>query len=221
MKNEQHLPEELLQIILWQLKPSTGFQREILDAKLVSRKTLFSCMLASKKLSRLARPVLYHTINVGRNYFATAHYLAQHPDVADQVRQLCVPSQFCYNSVQIMYEDESLRWPEYVHSRLAAHPSLLSDRANPDRDGYRMTVATLTLVVCSKIHTLLLETTTCAELVDPSDFLRECTALGQEAASFPLTTLRKLKLECPRKPDYHRDKSGPGHSWFSCLLSLP
>lgn len=224
MKNEQHLPEELLQIIIWQLIPSTGFQHEILNANLVSRKTLFSCMLASKKLSRLAKPALYHTINVGRNYLAIAHYLAQHPDAADQVRELCVPSQFCHQFVQIMCEDEFLRWPEYMYSRLAAHPSLLSDRANPGCDGYRMTLATLALVICSKIHTVLLETTTCAELAVSSDFLRECTALGQtqrEVASFPLTTLREFKLEYPRKPDYHWDKSGPDDYWFSCLLSLP
>lgn len=224
MRSEQHLPEELLQIIIWQLKPSTGFQCDILDANLVSRKTLLSCMQASKKLCRLARPVFYHTINVGRNYLAMAHYFAQHSDVADQVRELCVPSQFCHQFVQIMYEDEYLQWPEYMYSRLAAHPSLLSDRANLGCGGYRMTVATLALIICSKVRNLLLETTTCAELVVPNDFLRECTALGQtqrDVASVPLATLHNLKLEYPTKPDYHWDKSGPDDYWFSCLLSLP
>jgi hypothetical protein len=59
-----YLPEEVLQSIVWQLKLSLGFDYDITDENRVLRKTLVSCMLSSRAFYRLAKPVLYYTINM-------------------------------------------------------------------------------------------------------------------------------------------------------------
>lgn len=231
MANRQQIPEELLEVILWQLKMSTGFRPTTLDTNSVSRKTLASCMLASRTLSRVAKPVLYHTININveedridaaQSYYALARRLAQNPGLADQVRELCVSNHACHLFARIMEDGESSQWSEYLRSRLAAHRSLHSGPRGCG--GYNMTLPTLFLLICTKICHLSLETVTCADVVLKSAFLSECIALGRvqpKVPSFPLMNLQTLILDYPIKPDIHWNRSGPEDEWMDYLLGLP
>ena len=101
MANQRDLPEELLLNILWQLKLSAGPAR---DQNRVLAQTLFSCLLANKTLYRLAKPVLYHTIN-HKDLFRIAHHLAHNPALADQVRELSAHERCCHEFVRVMDDD--------------------------------------------------------------------------------------------------------------------
>lgn len=229
MVGQHHLPEELLQKILWQLKLSTDSHYNVKDENHVLSKTLASCLLASRTLYRLAKPVLYHTINTDKLLTIT-HHFAQDPSLADQVRELSVDERGCHKRVQVMDEDDDRQWPEYLRSRLSAHSSLLTDPRDPDDSstyGYSMPVATLALIVCTKIHTLVLHGVQNAPQALPDAFMMECLALGHarpDCPDVPLLSLRKFNLErpsAPEGPEWDEDGDGEGEHWFSCFLRLP
>jgi hypothetical protein len=90
MADRRELPEELLMNIMWRLKLSMGSHNAPRIENRVLTKTLFSCMLASRTLYRLAKPVLYHTIN-HKDLFTIAQHLAHEPALADHVRELSCP----------------------------------------------------------------------------------------------------------------------------------
>jgi hypothetical protein len=62
--SDQQLPEEVLQLIMWHLKPAFDFSIDLPDGQSeneILRETLESCVLASETLRKLIEPVFYHT----------------------------------------------------------------------------------------------------------------------------------------------------------------
>jgi hypothetical protein len=62
--SDLHLREEVLQLIMWHLKPDFDFSIDLPEGDRehkILRETLASCMFKSKTLRRLAEPVFYHT----------------------------------------------------------------------------------------------------------------------------------------------------------------
>lgn len=231
-----HLPEELLQKILWRLKLSTDSHNTARDENRILTNTLLSCLLASKKLSRLAKPVLYHTINTSTdNLFTLAQHLAYHPDLASQVCELSVDengSQY----VGVMGEDDDREWPEYLRNRLSACRSCWTERHNPedvDKYGFTMPIAAFFLMVCTGIHTLVLHDYAAEPQALSHHFVEDCMDLGHEDPHAPLASLRNVDLRYPTvplippeptywsddemEPDYERE----GYVWFFWLVQLP
>jgi hypothetical protein len=101
MADRRELPEELLMNIMWRLKLSMGSHNAPRIENRVLTKTLFSCMLASRTLYRLAKPVLYHTIN-HKDLFTIAQHLAHEPALADHVRELSCPERSCHDFITVM-----------------------------------------------------------------------------------------------------------------------
>jgi hypothetical protein len=178
MVGQQRLPEELIQDILRQLESSSYTDA---DENRRRKRTLVSCLSVSRTFYRFTTPVLYHTINT-KDLITVAHYFAHNPSLADKVRELAVTANDCLECVQVMEEHESFQWPEYMHSRTSAHPSLLADSSHADDNstcGYAMPVATLALIVCTKVRTLVLHGVEFAPLVLPETILTECLDLNQ------------------------------------------
>lgn len=226
-----YIPEELLQNIMWELKPSVGSHLKVRDDNSVLYQTLNSCLRASRTLYGLAEPVLYHTINTD-NLLTVARHLALKPSLADQVRELSVNERDSHEFVQVMGDTDDQQWPHYLRDRLSAHRSCLykPNLEDSSKHGYSLAIATFGLIVCTKIHTLVLDSVSSAPQALTAALLGECLALGRARPNdpqVPLGGLREFRIESPTT------LSGPEHDfpagtlgvkalyWFSRLVQLP
>lgn len=124
-----YIPEELLESILWELKPSIGLHIRVRDYNGVLYQTLNSCLRASKKLYRL-QSQFFHTINTD-SLFTIARHLALNPKIAYQVRELSVNERDSQEFVQVMDDTDDQQWPEYLRDRMSAHPQLPCQAESP------------------------------------------------------------------------------------------
>jgi hypothetical protein len=192
-----YLPEEVLQSIVWQLKLSLGFDYDITDENRVLRKTLVSCMLSSRAFYRLAKPVLYYTINM-ENLMAVMEHLIQYPGLTDLVREISVTQIECCDSVEVSRENTDYQWPTY------------------------MLPATFALGYCTQLFTINLETVSQAPTVFAESMLEQYIAAAKAQpgdTSVPLSSLRRLILERPEEDDGYM--SDQRDHWLSCFLRLP
>jgi hypothetical protein len=196
-----YLPEEVLQNIMWQLKLSLGFDYHVKEENYVSRKTLVSCLLSSRTFYRLAKPVLYHTINMDclRDIVP---YFSQHPGLSDLVREIsvtdCDNCDCCDGADSGEDTNTELAWPSCTPA------------------------AKFVLGYCTRIHTLDLETVGQAPRVFPQVMLDECIALALARpgdTSVPLASLRKLILG--RFAEYDPVWAGRCDDWVCTSLRLP
>lgn len=151
-------------------------------------------------------------------------HLARYPSLADEVRELSIDESDCNDHFEHLYENEDYQWPEHIRSRMLAHPSLFSNSNGQVRISNYVTVATIALIVCTKVHTLNLTTLSLAPMALPEAFLRECIELGQsrlDNTHAPLANLRKLTVEAPQEPEYEDQFMEQGQTWFNDLLRLP
>jgi hypothetical protein len=188
-----YLPEEVLQHIMWQLKLSLGSDYWVREENLVPRKTLVSCLLSSRTLYRLAKPVLYHTINMECTRDLVP-YFNQHPGLSDLVREISVTECGCCDH-------------DFEGSREISESACTSS-------------ARCALGYCTQIHTLDLETITQAPIVLPQLMLKEYIALALARPvdiSVPLASLRNLTLGCPAE----FDEADRYDDWLSISLRLP
>jgi hypothetical protein len=236
MAVQNYLPEEMLQRILWQLKLTTSSGHTEMKENALRKRTLLSCMTASRTLYRLANPVLYHTMINTKDLHMAAHHLAHNPSLADQVRELVVAEDDCFDSFQVMSREDDLQWPEYMRSRMSAHQSFLCyPNYNDDSStcGYNLAVATFALIVCTNIHTFVMHDAQQVPQALPEDFLEECVALGRAeptGSHIPLAKLSNFSLQLPTSIHDHfgiefedpdEDENRESGFWLSCLVSLP
>jgi hypothetical protein len=228
------LPEELLSNILWQLKLSMGSHNAPTIENRILTKTLFSCMLASKTLYRLVKPVLYHTIN-HKDLFKIAQHLAHEPALADHVRELSAHERSCHDSIRIMYEDDARQWPEYLRDRISAFQDCFADTSSPEAIstyGFTMPIATFALLVCTKIHTLVMHS---VSSVPPAlDFIEDCLDVDPDdpTSTNILASLKKFDLRYPPLPrdlgfededddEYEAGSESEGSDWLSWFIQSP
>jgi hypothetical protein len=229
MPDHGDLPEELLQNILWQLKLSTDDAAR--NENRVLTNTLLSCLLASRALNRLAKPVLYHTVNTA-NLFSLAHQLAHNPTLASQVRELSV-DEHSSQYVGVMGKSDDRQWPEYLRDRLSACQSCWTERHRREEIstyGFRMPVANLILMVCTNIHTLVLHDKYAEPQAISHHFIEDCKDLGYDDPKAPLASLRNVDLRYPTVPtefvyldddEMEPDFESEGYVWFFWLVQLP
>jgi hypothetical protein len=193
-----YLPEEVLQNIMWQLKLSLGFDYQVREENCVSRKTLVSCLLSSRAFYRLAKPVLYYTINVEEDLMVVMEHIIQHPGLTDLVCEIAVTQDQCRDGVEVSRENTEFRRPTY------------------------MPPATFALGHCTRLHTINLETVSQAPTVFAEAMLDNYIAAAKVQpgdTSVPLSSLRKLILERPKEDDGYL--SDQRDHWLSCFLRLP
>jgi len=231
MPDQRDLPEELLQNTLWRLKLSTDSHAAARDENRVLTNTLLSCLLASRTLNRLAKPVLYHTVNSG-NLLTLAQHLVYHPTLASQVHELSVDER-SYDYVTVMDENDNREWPDYLRDRLSACRSCWTERHRPEEIstyGFSMPVASLVLMVCTNIHTLVLYDTSAEPQAISHYFIEDCMDLGYENSNAPLAKLRNVDLRYPTFPiepaylyddETEPDHESEGYVWFFWLAQLP
>lgn len=202
MADHRDLPEELLLNILWRLKLSTGSHNAARDENHVLAETLFSCMLASRTLHRLWKPVLYHTIN-HRDLFRIAQHLAHDPTLADHVRELSAHERSCHESVRVMGEDDDRQWPEYLRDRMSAFRCCFVNPHSPDdisTRGLDMPIATFALLVCTNIHTLVMHSIFHGPPALVEHFIKNCISVDPNKTHISLARLRKFDLRYPPLP---------------------
>jgi hypothetical protein len=173
---------------------------------------------------RLARPVLYRTINVEEDLAKVVHHFARFPGLASEVREFSVINHDCRYFDSIVFREEDFQWPEYMRSSMTAHPSFFSNLEGRAHGIYTIPPATLALMICPNIEILTLETIFFAPLVLPEEFLEECIALNlmqSENTCVPLRSLRKFAFNYPPWFERRRYKPETYNRWFSCLLRLP
>jgi hypothetical protein len=229
MPDHHNLPEELLENILWRLKLSTDDAAR--DENRVLTNTLLSCLLASRTLNRLAKPVLYHTANAA-NLFSIVHHLAHNPTVASQVRELSV-DEHSSQYVGVMGINDDRQWPEYLRDRLSACQSCWTERHRREEIntyGFRLPVANLILMVCTNIHTLVLHDKYAEPQAISHHFIEDCMDLGYDDPNAPLASLRNVVLQYPTVPtelvfldddEMEPDFESEGYVWFFWLVQLP
>jgi hypothetical protein len=115
---------------------------------------------------------------------------------------------------------------------MSSYPSCRSmpNLSNSGRRGYSLPIATLTLIVCTNVQTLILDGVSSAPQALTETLLEECLALGRVHSSgpqVPLASLREFRIECPttiRGSDHNHQPGslnvGASH-WFSRPLQLP
>jgi hypothetical protein len=191
-----YLPEEVLQNIMWQLKLSLGFDFDVKEKNRLLRKTLASCSLSSRAFYRVAKPVLYYTINMD-NLMAVIEHLIQHPGLTDLVHEISATQTECCDSVEASRRNMESSWSTDILP------------------------ATFALGHCTRLHTINLETVSQAPTVFAEAMLDNYVAAAKAQpgdTSVPLSSLRKLILERPEEDDGYL--SDQRDHWLSCFLRL-
>jgi len=203
-----HLPEELLQQIMWGLKLDV-YSNASADDKLTTRKTLLSCMLANSTLHRLAEPVLYHTISQ-HELTTLVRCLVRRPKLVSLVRTL----RDCQNSAHYqltagLHDIDAWREENIDICELWGWP-------------YDIPAIGFILLLCTRLETLVLEKNACDQTLPNGHVLEECTALHQKSQTLsgtPLAALRTLIMQ--PGPGYHFQMNEYDDRWFSGLVFLP
>lgn len=223
-----HLPEELLHIILWHLKlPLVSSVAQQSEHK-IRRKTLISCMLASRTLYRIAEPVLYHTIISDRAVPILA-CSSRHSRSPGQVRRLYATGDKCFIRVNSGLLDNIRSHDIHtkdmkLHNYLQFWMSEYQRTFLHDHVGYNIHTASIDIIWCAKLHDLVLPSAFLARWILPTPFLRTCVTQARnspQADHIPLAQLRRFKVEL------QPEKCEPGlalylqNDWLSCLASLP
>jgi hypothetical protein len=236
--SDLHLPEEVLQLIMWHLRLAFDFSIDFPDGESehkILRKTLLSCSLASKTLRRLAEPVFYHTFT--SDWLITAlNPSPRHARLARRVRQLYVTDidcQFEFENGKPMehggiidgFLERHKECPEYLRPYIF--------RKNPETAHLlerlhgipRVPAATLEFMMYTRLQDLVLADGAQAQRVLPSRFLQICAALAassSEKITVPLVALRRFTIESrysDKKLDdaMHLDRN----DWIWDLARLP
>jgi hypothetical protein len=210
--SDQQLPEEVLQLIMWHLKPAFDFSIDLPDGQSeneILRETLESCVLASETLRKLIEPVFYHTCT--SDWLITAlNPSPRRARLARQVRQLYVTDidcQFEYENGKPMehgdiingfLEEYKEECPEYLRPyifRENPETALLLERLHGIP---RVPAATLEFMMCTRLQELVLADGAQAQRVLPSRFVQTCAALAASSSkktTVPLAALRRFTIE--------------------------
>lgn len=203
-----HLPEELLQQIMWGLELDV-YSNASADDKLRTRKTLLSCMLANSTLHRLAEPVLYHTISQ-HELTRLVRCLIRRPKLVSLVRTLRDCENDAHNQLtQGLHDIDAWREENIDICELWGWP-------------YEIPAIGFILLMCTRLETLVLEKNACDQTLPQGDVLEECTALHQKSQTLsgtPLAALRTLIVQ--PGPGYHFQMNEYDDRWFPGLVFLP
>jgi hypothetical protein len=190
----QQLPEELVDQILSQLKPSSSPGAGFLYEHALLRSTLRSCKVVSKQLCRLAEPLLYHTVTSGQL------------DRALQFEELTPARRgHMVDLVRVLYAN-------HAESRAIVTLPGLSNAP----------ITQVQVEICANLEVLVLSVSTYPRLVLPPQLLRYYDALPSSwsrTLNVPLTTLCRFEI---RPIEYLRDDLDlASDGWLLLLARLP
>jgi hypothetical protein len=245
------LPNELLERIMWNLRPSIGPTRGLdyawhgliddsgsglysnssalvnkkqQDDKKTSRRTLASCMRANSNLRKLAQAVYYETVDVDQLFPFVQRCICQ-PGFADHVRELYVSGQNGYlYPERALFDSDGTSGHDSFRSRMLAH-GVRDDFNNGQSE---ISVAMMAIILCTKLQKIVVEQNAVVQWVLPETLLEDCAALFKSNKSspsrIPLSNLRTLAIQAPSRTDQkHRRESRwwDDEHWFQLLSGLP